>query len=262
MKTVNAVTRVMFVCATLLSFNMPAQADRLDIVMAMDQKDYCGIVADQFYAGIIGKVYGAAREFKPATPDIIEKMEHGVPLPKDALYVIDWEELSDRDKSFVLEHVLLGYDEAAKIGRQLTEDETRAMGQAYFDSCMQNKLTAIDSPFRKVEALENVNPAKRFAQCTQWLSDHRSIAQFIKHGRDCDEMKDWTKNTEGVQDERRAKISRLLNEVCGKDPDAWYESYSKQCMGIKPGDQAEERVAPPPQGDVEPTPIMVGNDRS
>jgi hypothetical protein len=259
MKTVNAITRVLFVCSALLTFNMSAQAgDRLDIVLSMEHEDYCGVIADQFLAGILGELYGSARKLKASTPQIMENLEHGIPLPKDALYVTDWEKLSDRDKAFVEEHVLRGYDEAAKIGRELAENETRAMAQAYFDRCMSDKVTAIDSPFRKVEALENVNPAKRFAQCTEWLSDHRSIALFIKHGRDCDEMKEWTQNTEGVHDARRAKISRLLNEVCGKDPDAWYEAYSKQCMGIKSADQSKEPV---PQADSEVSPIMVGNDR-
>src|SRR3954466_868452 len=235
-------SRLVFAAAAALSFNMQAQAgDKLDIVLAMDQKDYCEIVADEFYAGVIGKLYGSAREFKPTTQSIIENLEHGIPLPKDALYVVDWENMSDRDKAFVQEHVLLGYDEAAKIGRELTEDETKAMGQAYFNRCMQDRLTAVDSPFRKVEALENVNPAKRVAMCSEWLSDHKFIALAVKHGRDCDDMKDWTKNTEGVQDTRRAKISRLLDEVCGHDPDAWYESYSKKCMGLKGSEQADER---------------------
>src|SRR4051812_42383769 len=244
-------SRLVFAAAAVLSFNMQAQAgDKLDIVLAMDQKDYCEIVADEFYAGVIGKLYGSAREFKPTTQSIIENLEHGIPLPKDALYVVDWENMSDRDKAFVQEHVLLGYDEAAKIGRELTEDETKAMGQAYFNRCMQDRLTAVDSPYRKVEALENINPAKRVAMCTEWLADYKFLALAVKHGRDCDDMKDWTRNTEGVQEARRAKISRLLDEACGHDPEAWYETYAKKCMGIESGGKRAD--APPPDGEEVP----------
>jgi hypothetical protein len=250
--TLPALSLLFFTALSLLpGLNQAHAGDRLDIVLAMDQKDYCEIVADEFYAGVIGKLYGSAREFKPTTKSIIENLEHGIPLPKDALYVVDWDNMSERDKAFVQQHVLLGYDEAAKIGRDLTDEETKAMGKAYFDRCMMDRLTAVDdSPFKKVEALENVNPAKRIAMCSEWLADYKFIALAIKHGRDCDDMKDWTRNTEGVQEARRAKISRLLDEACGHDPEAWYETYAKKCMGIESGGKRAD--APPPDGEEVP----------
>ena len=243
-----ALSSIFFTASPLLpGINQAHAEDRLDVVLSMEHKDYCEVVADEFYAGVIGKLYGSAREFKPTTHAIMENLEHGIPLPKDGLYVVDWDKMSDRDKAFVRQHVLLGYDEAAKIGRDLSEEETRAMGQAYYDRCMADRVTAVEdtSPFVKVEALENVNPAKRYAMCTEWLSDYKFIALAVKHGHDCDDMKEWTKTTEGVHDARRAKIGRLLDEVCGHDPDAWFESYSKQCMGIKSPAQADEGVTPP-----------------
>lgn len=81
------------------------------------------------------------------------------------------------------------------------------------------------------EALENVNPAKRYAQCAEYLSDHAFIGKAVKHGRDCDQMKDWTKNIEGVQEERRTKILRLLDEACSaEDVEAWFDGYYRKCM--------------------------------
>lgn len=86
-------------------------------------------------------------------------------------------------------------------------------------------------PFIRAEALENVNPAKRYAQCAEYLSDHAFLGKAIKHGRDCDQMKEWTSTIPDVPDERRAKIARLLDEACAApNVEEWFDVYYRKCM--------------------------------
>lgn len=226
---------VIGVLIVLFNPGMACADARLDNMRSMDTEDYCTVVADQFLAGVLNQAYGSAREFKATTPAIVEMVEHGLPLPKDAMYVLEWDDHTPAEKEFLRQHVLEGYDEAAKIGREVTEEEAVEMARAYFSKCMREPRASLSSPFLHVEALENVAPAKRLSQCTEWLSDYKFVALAVKHGRDCDQMKEWNQTVEGVADERRAKITRLVSEACaaGKEGvDAWFEEYSRQCMGL------------------------------
>lgn len=223
--------------ALVLAFSSVGYAgDRSDYINSLDPEDYCGVVADQYYAGVLGKLYGSVRELKATTAEILENLEHGIPLPKDALYVHNWDQLDDAEKAFVRSHVLKGYDKATP---DLTDEAAQALGQDYFDGCLEarksQKRTDVFPRFIKVEALENVAPAKRFSQCKEWLTDYNVIGIAVRSGRDCDQMKEWNQTTEGVEEGRRAKITRIVNEACavGKDGvDAWFEEYSKKCMGL------------------------------
>lgn len=83
------------------------------------------------------------------------------------------------------------------------------------------------------EALANVDPSKRVTQCAEWLKDHNTLGMAAKQGH-CDEMIEITTYLPGVEDERRAKILRLLGEVCkSTDIDAWFGEYASFCMGAK-----------------------------
>jgi len=85
----------------------------------------------------------------------------------------------------------------------------------------------------RAEALENIHPSKRVAQCNEWLSDHRTVGLSARQGH-CDEMRVLNEETQGVDPVRREKMKRLTNEVCNsKDIDKWYNDYAKECMEAK-----------------------------
>lgn len=224
---------VIFVILTARAEDSP----RLDNVQSMEPREFCTVIADEFLAGAVNQAAGHARNIKLATAEILENAEHGIMPPKDAMYVPDWDKLTDAEKDFVRDHTFTGYDEAEKIGRAVTDDEAWKMAQAYFNQCMaQRKTEKHSKAFIRVEALENVNPEKRKSQCAEYLSDHAFIGKAVKHGHDCDQMKEWTQTTDGVQDERRTKISRLLDEACAAaNVQAWFDTYWKACLeGRKP----------------------------
>lgn len=227
----------LLIVAAILMLLLPAllhAGQRMDYINTLEPADYCEVVADQFYAGALGRLYGSVRELKASTPAIIESLEHGLPLPKDGLYVLDWDKLDAIERAFVARHVLGGYDRATP---DMDETQVLALAQAHYDACMESRKTHKRTDvgrFIRAEALENVAPAKRLAQCTEWLADYKFIGLAVKHGRDCDQMQDWTRDTEGVQDERRAKIARILDQVCAlpRDAiDAWFGELAKTCMG-------------------------------
>lgn len=219
------------VCVAVSMLTPVHAGERSDYINSLEPSEYCEVIADQFYAGVLGKLYGSAREFKHSTPEVLENMEHGIPLPKDGLYVFEWDKLDAAEKAFVRQHVLAGYDKATP---DLTDQDALAMGQAYFDACMEARKSLKHTGFIRVEALENINPAKRYSQCAELLYDYAFIGKAIKHGRDCDDMKKVARETDGVSDERRAKILRILNEACAApDIEAWFEGYYKACMGLK-----------------------------
>ena len=196
-----------------------AFADRVDILESMTDKDYCSVVADQFYAGVQSQQSGHKRELRHASKEILELAEHGQ-LPKDAMYVPEWDELSDRDKAFITQNVMDGYDEAGKIP-QLTEEMGLKMGQAVFERCMyertKQKRTGFEndrtqSEYIKVDALSNQSKEARYWQCAQWLEDHIFIGRYAAKG-DCEQMILRTEQEPDVDEARREKLLKLMYEA-------------------------------------------------
>lgn len=218
-------------------------------VESLAPSQYCEVAASQYLAGAVSQAYGSARELKDASPELLENYEHGIALPKDGIYVHHWKDYTEAQRDFVRLHVLLGYDAAARMGHPVSDKEAWDMHQDFYLGCLEQKKAekhADAGDFIRVEALENVAPSQRFFQCQEWLSDYEFIGSAVKHGRDCDQMKQWTHDTEGVQDERRAKIIRIVNEACAaKNIDAWFEGYAKRCMDGTPDPVGELRTPEP-----------------
>src|SRR6185295_11003127 len=126
---------IAFVLALAVS---PVLAVRVDQIEVMSNMDYCAVVADQFYAGVQSQMNGHARKLTAVTPQIGEMMEHHEPLPKDAMYVPEYDSLTEREKQWMATNVLLGYDEAAKVSG-LTDEQAIKMTQTVFEGCMYKR---------------------------------------------------------------------------------------------------------------------------
>lgn len=222
--------------AALLLFMVscgPVYADRLDILEAAPNVDYCTVSADMFLAGLRSQSAGHAKVIKEASPNMISHAQHGYPVPKDAMYVPEWDSLTDNERGFVEKNVFSGWDESSKIGRPVTEEEALMMAQTMFNNCMYERTKNKRMGFIKTAALDGaVNPKeKRYFQCREWLSDHAFIGKAIKRGRDCGQMIEWITSSD-VNMERKDKILRLLGEACtAPDVQAWFDKYYNECMG-------------------------------
>jgi len=112
-----------------------AKADRLDILETYNSVEYCKQVTGMFYSGAQSRVDGHARVIKQPGPVEIGMMEHRLPLPKSAIWAMQWNELNDREKEFMSLHVFLGYDSNPK-----DEDEASASAQAFFEACIRHRV--------------------------------------------------------------------------------------------------------------------------
>lgn len=132
----------------------PVYADRLDILEAAPNIDYCSISSDQFKSGAVAQAAGHARVIEEANYAIKELAEHGLPLPKRAMFVPEWNSLTDNERNFVTNNAFSGWDEAAKIGRPITEEEAQKMAQTVFEKCMYERTKNKRMGFTKTAAID------------------------------------------------------------------------------------------------------------
>src|SRR5579859_3443411 len=135
-------TGTAFAVAAWVLMPIPAHAEdspRLENIESMEPREFCTVVADEFLAGAVNQAAGHAREIRLASAEILENVEHGVMPSKEAMYVPEWDKLTEAEQDFVRVHTFTGYDEAAKIGRPVTDEEAWAMAQAYFRKCVTER---------------------------------------------------------------------------------------------------------------------------
>lgn len=232
-----------YIAALLLFMSScgPVYADRLDTLEAAPDVDYCTISADQFVSAIKAHTAGHARLIKEASPNIIHHAQEGFGVPKDAMYVPEWNSLTEKERGFVEKNVFSGWDEAAKIGRPVTDDEAMMMAQTMFNKCIYDRTKNKRMNFTKTAAIDgavNVRQ-KRYNQCKEWLSDHIFIGKAVKSGKDCGQMVEWTTASD-VNMERKDKILKLLYEACtAPSVQGWFDKYYEECMG---GDEWRKEI--------------------
>jgi len=116
----------------------PARADRADDLVQMTDMDYCSTTADMVVGGITSEIAGHKREIRNASAAILEMAEHGIPLPKDAMYVQGWNKMTEHEQEFMKQFTFLGYDQAA-TNPGLTDEEGMKLAQKYFEACMYQR---------------------------------------------------------------------------------------------------------------------------
>jgi hypothetical protein len=96
--------------------------------------EYCKQVTGMYYSGAISKVHGFARQIKPADAKIIAMIEHKKPLPREAIWAVQWETMNEREKEFMTYYVFSGYDSGVE-----TEEDAAVKAQGFFESCVRYK---------------------------------------------------------------------------------------------------------------------------
>lgn len=98
--------------------------DRVDIVESLNPLEYCTVVVEQFYQGADARAAGYERKLSDALA-VHEMVEHGLPLPKDSMWVMYWNTLNDREKEWMSKHVFEGWDKADEIFKSGVEVPTK-----------------------------------------------------------------------------------------------------------------------------------------
>lgn len=125
----------LLIAALMLFASLPAFADRADDILSGDGEALCYATAKWYHAGAMSKIGGYARKFEPMTPMHLEMLEHQIPLPKDAMYVPEWDSMTDNEQKFLSERVLAGYDAAAE-GKWTDNEQASKAANDLFNDCM------------------------------------------------------------------------------------------------------------------------------
>lgn len=119
----------------LCLLSQSSRADRLDLLETYPTVEYCKQVTGMFYSGAVSKVNGHARVIKDADDRITAAIEHRLPLPKDAIWAPQWQDLNEREQEFMSRHVFMGYDSGAT-----DEDEAAVITQKFFEACVRHRV--------------------------------------------------------------------------------------------------------------------------
>lgn len=80
-------------------FSGQAVADRVDEINKAPPVEFCNVVTNQFYHGMVGRMTGDER-----------KIADPVGAPDGAMLVEDWDNATKQEKEFVAKHVFAGWD--------------------------------------------------------------------------------------------------------------------------------------------------------
>lgn len=211
-----------------------AKADRVDVIENMSDMDYCSVVADQFYAGALAQIGGSARKLTALTPVVVEMLEHGMPIPKDAMYVPEFDSLTDREKSWMATNVLLGYDEAAKV--KATDEQAKKMTQTLFESCMykrtaQKRTEAKPVIPRMQMVASSEGLTRRIQECRELLRDQLYIGDAMMNNIPKRLVVQKAQNASNLTTEHKLEVLKLIDEAYSSpDPAAWVSNAWDACV--------------------------------
>ena len=118
------------------------EPDKVDVFKAMPMEQQCEGETEWFRDGAEHAVLGYARGIKEMPREYMEYLEHGIPLPKDSMWVMGWNLLTPKEQDFMKKYVFEGYDAATAIlakDHKITDEELDEMAQTYFDKCAYDK---------------------------------------------------------------------------------------------------------------------------
>lgn len=219
-----------------LSLFTQARADRVDTIEAMSDMDYCSVVADQFYAGALAQINGSARVLTALTPVVVEMLEHGMPIPKDAMYVPEFDSLTDREKQWMATNVLLGYDEAAKV--KATDEQAKKMTQTLFEGCMYKRTAQkrVDAkpttpPTDLISVASSEGLTRRIQECRELLRDQLYIADAMMNNIPKRLVIQKAQNASNLTPEHKREVLKLIDEAYSSpDPAAWVAIAWDACV--------------------------------
>src|SRR6185295_3908250 len=170
---------------------------------------------------------GHARKLTAMTPTIVELMEHHEPLPKDAMYVPEFDSLTDREKQWMSTNVLLGYDEAAKH-KDLTDEQAVKMTQTVFEGCMYKR-----SGQKRLNFIQTASSEKILEEqfCKDRLYDINKIVGALERRIPQQYAEKVAKNSPELSPDRLAMILLMIDEAYhSTNLIEWMKSRAKDCM--------------------------------
>jgi hypothetical protein len=136
----------------------PARADRVDDLNAFDMISYCQATAQMYHGGADSNATGFARVIRQMPVEfVVEYLEHMLPLPKDAMWIMQWDQLKDREKAFMTKIVFEGWDKVQEIkdsGVKVPDDYVNQITETYFNRCLEIKSS--EATYKKTASSQRI----------------------------------------------------------------------------------------------------------
>lgn len=231
----------LYVLAVLVFLvTVEARADRVDSLESRSVTDYCMQKAEFFHGGVNGFLYGRARKVSQPTPEIIELFEHGVPMPKDSMWVVEWNQLTDREKAFMEKVIFEGWDEAKKLSDSGTKPDIDRMTQTYFEGCLYKRTKETHAPKTRVDLETEIGikvasssaiakPSKE--TCDEIRIDVKVIGEAVSDGVPEDDLMRHARMAPDLESDRLERILRQIKEAYAWDGpfQEWIDKELKGC---------------------------------
>lgn len=246
--------------AVLMLFSGYAAADRVDILESWDTAQYCMQTTEFYHAGADGNKSGYPRLIKTMPASFIELLEHHKPLPRDAMWAMQWDQLTPREQEFQGKIVYLGWDdvEALKAHKEVTDDDVSKITNIYFQNCAQDRAkqkvapklkvesgTGVGSPSTKVdlypstychEGVTKIASSEKIAkpnvmECDELIQDTDIIIGAIQEGIGEDQLVEFAQSSKELSPERLERVIAQIKMAYHWDGDLqeWKERVTQGC---------------------------------
>jgi hypothetical protein len=213
-----------FIGIVMLMFSSFALADRVDTLETWPIKEYCSQLTEFFNEGAESNVGGFARKISPVTPEVLELAEHNKPLPRESMWVFEWNQLNDRERAFMSAIVFEGWDAVESLKNKdvvVDNNVVSKMSQIYFEGCVAKRAEKQVKPqgpktriHYNLKTASNKNIAKPSQQtCTDLEWDIKVIGEAISDGIPQHELENFARKSISVLGEDR--LIRILRQIDG-----------------------------------------------
>lgn len=200
-----------------LCFAAPAKADRLDTLNTYDVRAYCDVTTRFFNGGADGNKTGHARKISQVRPEFYEYLEHHVPLPKNSMWVTEWDSLSKVEQAFMEGITFEGWDAYEEFKKHNVDPDVELMTQTYFEGCLEKRTKEQVSPktkidFHKTASSQTIAKNIREDLCSNIKSDIYTIAEEVVMNRyNSEELKKFA--AEAFKDTEPIRFFRIEKQI-------------------------------------------------
>lgn len=230
----------------LMLFSTFAMADRIDELNGYNIQEYCSVTTRFFHGGADGNKSGYARKLGQVRPEFYEYLEHHVPLPKDSMWVTEWDQLSKKEQDFMAGITFEGWDAVQEFKNKDIVPDVDRMTQTYFEGCLAKRAASQVTPAPVHKDRINLRVAysddlraqnEQFAKPTQETCDTIEfdtgvIGGAISDGMPMEELQAFAaKAIPELGTERYNRITRQIKEAYAWDGPfvEWIAKEMKGC---------------------------------
>lgn len=227
------------IAIALLLFSSYAMADRVDIMEAWETAPYCMQKAEFYHAGAEGNKSGYPRVIKQMPGSFVELLEHYKPLPKEAMWAMQWNQLSPREQEFQSEIVYLGWDDVQSLkGRkvEITDDVLDKMTNIYFQTCVDLRDKIKAAPKTKVNHIIKTASSAQVAKpsamvCEELVFDTNVIVGAKSENVPEESLISFAQSSKELSPERLERVIAQIKLAYGwsGDMDEWAARMTEGC---------------------------------